>query len=61
MSVQRNNGLVALAVALAIGLAAAYVNNRYDHGTPAQVEVKVDRGVSEKVELALPPDLWPGR
>jgi len=61
MSIQRNNGLVALGVALAIGLAAAYVNNRYDHGTPTQVEVKVDRGVSEKVELALPPELWPRR
>ena len=61
MSIQRNNGLVALGVALAIGLAAAHVNNRYDHGTPTQVGVKVDRGVSEKVELALPPELWPRR
>jgi hypothetical protein len=61
MSGQRNNRLVALGVALAIGLVAAYVNEGYGHGTPTQVDVKVDRGMSEKVELPLPPELWPRR
>ena len=62
MSGQGNNKLVAVGVALAIGLVAAYVDNqRYGHGTPTQVDVKADRGMSEKVELPLPPELWPRR
>ena len=60
MSVQGNNKLVAVGVALAIGLVAAYVNNQhYGHGIPTQVDVKADRGLSDNVELRLPPDLWP--
>jgi hypothetical protein len=60
MSSQGNNELVAVGVALAIGLVAIYVNiQHYDHGTTTQVDVKADRSMSEKVELPLPPDLWP--
>jgi len=59
MSGQRNNRLVALGVALAIGLAAAYVNNGYGRGAPTQVDVNPHWGVSARVELPLPPDLWP--
>ena len=54
-----NSKLVALGVAVAIGLVAAYAKNRYGDGTPMQVDVKADRGMSEKVELVLPHDLWP--
>ena len=59
MSGQRNSRLVALGVALAIGLAAAYVNNGYGHRVPTQADGKAHRGVSERIELLLPPDLWP--
>jgi hypothetical protein len=59
MSGQRNNKLVVLGIALATGLVAAYANNRYDHATPTQVNVKAARGMTENVELALPPDPWP--
>ena len=60
MSGQRNNKLVAVGVALAISLVAAYVNNQgYGYGTPTQLDVRADRGMSEKVELPLPSDLWP--
>jgi hypothetical protein len=61
MNGQWNNGLAALGVALAVGLAAAYVNDQGGRGTAAQVDVEVDRGMSEKVELPLPPELWPRR
>ena len=54
-----NNKLVTLGVALAIGLFAAYVSSRYGHGTVTQVDVKADRAMSAKAELALPHDLWP--
>jgi hypothetical protein len=57
MSSQRINKLVALGVALAIGLVAAYVNSRYGQRTPTQVDVEADWRMSEKVELPL--DLWP--
>jgi hypothetical protein len=58
MSGQGNNIVVAVSVALAIGLVAAYLNNpRYGQGTPTQVDVKADWGMSEQLEL--PPDLWP--
>ncbi len=54
-----NNKVVALGVALAIGLVAVYVNSRYDHGTATQIDAKAERGMSATPELALPHDLWP--
>jgi len=60
MSGQGNYKLVAIGVALAIGLVAAYVNNqRYGDVTATQVDVKAGRGMFEKVEPPLPSDLWP--
>jgi len=59
MSTLGNNKFVALGVAVAIIFAAAYANNRDGDGTPAQIDVKGERGISEKVALVLPQDLWP--
>ena len=59
MSGLANNKLVALGVALAIGLVVAQVNSRYDHGSGAQVDVEADKSMSAKAELVLPHDLWP--
>ena len=60
MSGQGNSKIVAVSVALAIGLVAVYVNNpRYGYAALTQVDVKADPGVSEKLEMPLPPDLWP--
>ncbi len=57
MSGQGNSKLAALGLALAIGVVATYVDNRYSHGTPTQVD-KADRGMSEIAEVPLPPELW---
>ena len=60
MSGQGNSKIVAVSVVLAIGLVAVYVNNpRYGYAAPTQVDIKADWGMSEKLELPLPPDLWP--
>ena len=58
MSGQGTSRLVTLGVAFAIGVVAAYLNNRYSHVTPTQVDIKADRGMSEIVEVPLPSDLW---